>query len=178
MRLGFYEDDCTELRTGTTDPSLLYVVRKQSFGCDFLLNRGMPGAGGISTQAAELCALGVKYIVHIGTYGLVSSHLVEGRPIVSVGAYKDAAAMMLSHSLDGQLERIARPSAALTKTITDVLGARGLAPQEGVGYTVPIFYLQPSRLLVALPMDRHFRTRSRSRIARWSRRRRSRRACS
>jgi len=115
-----------------------------------MLNRGMPGAGGISTQAAELCALGAKYIVHIGTCGLVSTHLTQGKPIISNGAYKDAVAMMLTNAVEGSVDRFARPSTALTDAIHEDLSRRGLEPQRGRGYTMPVFYLRPARLMIAL----------------------------
>jgi Phosphorylase superfamily len=46
-----------KLQTGETDPNVMYVVREN--GKEFIVNRGLPGAGGITTQAAELAALGV-----------------------------------------------------------------------------------------------------------------------
>ncbi len=150
VRLGFFEDDCNELRTGTTDPNLLYVVRKPGFGCDFILNRGMPGAGGIATQVAELCALGVKWVVHIGTCGMLSSHLPEGVPILAEAAYCDGAAMMLSNPVNGKVERLARPDPELASMLRDELAAINAPCTPGTGYTIPIFYFQPAGLIRAL----------------------------
>jgi uridine phosphorylase len=148
VRLGFFEDDYNELRTGTTDPNLLYVVRKPGFGCDFMLNRGMPGAGGIATQAAELCALGARWIVHIGTCGLLSTRLPEGLPILAEAAYADGAAVMLSDPTEGRVERLAHPDPELGALLLAELANAKVA--SGIGYTIPIFYLQPPGLIRAL----------------------------
>jgi purine-nucleoside phosphorylase len=151
-RLGFSETDWKGLQTGTTDPNLMYIVRR-SHGPDFILNRGLPGAGGIATQAAELYALGVNHIVHIGTCGLIGTRLEEGRIILSDGAYKDAAAIMLSEILPGRdissLDLVAHPSEELTSGLEIRLGNAGTFSRS-VGFTIPIYYFQPEGLIAAV----------------------------
>src|ERR1700730_13561497 len=136
IRLGFIADDWYELQTGTTDPNLLYVVRKKSFGLDFVLNRGLPGAGGITTQVAELFALGVRYVTHIGTCGLLGTRLPLGKPIVSNGCYKDAASVMLS--VGGDTNRRLAP---VDRDLKTAIGSG--TSLTATGYTIPIFYFQP-----------------------------------
>jgi purine-nucleoside phosphorylase len=148
-RMGF--DNYRQLETGTIDPNLVYVVKRNS-GPDFILNRGLPGAGGISTQAAELYALGVEEIVHIGTCGLLGPRLKEGEIILSGGSYKDAAAVMLSNP-DSEKQRInvkTEPSTDLTQRLKNGLDSSGIKYQRAVGFTSPIFYFQPEGLVWAL----------------------------
>src|SRR5438552_4085503 len=53
-RVGYSESDYTAIQTGTTDPNLLYVVESRNGAPSFIVNRGLPGAGGIATQIGEL----------------------------------------------------------------------------------------------------------------------------
>jgi purine-nucleoside phosphorylase len=129
-----------KLQTGETDPNVMYVVREN--GKEFIVNRGLPGAGGITTQAAELAALGVKRIIHIGTAGFVGTDFPDRAIVVSFGSYKDGAAMMLS---DDPKARVAIPNAALTDRIR--ASANGTTISTGIGFTSPIFYYQPSNLI-------------------------------
>ncbi len=56
MKLGYSGSDCRQIKTGMIDPNLLYLVRGRGGDPDFIINRGLPGAGGIAPQAAELGA--------------------------------------------------------------------------------------------------------------------------
>ena len=65
--------------------------------------------------------------------------------IVSRAAHKDGAAVMLSDPADaGQL---AIPNFDLTRRLGEALGPAG---EPRVGYTIPIYYFQPERLMVDL----------------------------
>jgi purine-nucleoside phosphorylase len=149
LSVGYATNQWTVLSTGTTDPNLLYVVRASS-GSRFIVNGGLPGAGGISTQAAELSALGVKRIIHLGTAGFLGTLLAETNLIVSTGALKDGAAVMLSDATDGAIAKLAKPDPFLTQQITSVLERKGVSFQKANSYTLPIFYLQPSGLIAHL----------------------------
>ena len=127
-----------KLQLGQTDPNLMYVVREPGKS-PFIINRGLPGAGGITTQAAELAALGVKEIIHIGTAGFIGTHLTDRAIVVSSGAIKDGAAVMLS---DDPRQRISRPDERLVARI-----GKQARVEAGIGYTSPIFYLQPSGII-------------------------------
>jgi hypothetical protein len=63
-RLGYTVEDYRFVETGTTDPNVFWLIHGKDGDPSFLLNRGLPGAGGIATQAAELGALGVDNMVH------------------------------------------------------------------------------------------------------------------
>ena len=130
----------TTLELGTTDPSRLYVVRPPG-GTRFLVSRASPGAGGASTQTAELVALGCRSIVHIGTCGLLGDGGDDLHVIVSRAAHKDGAAVMLS---DPDSPRWAVPDLDLTRRLGDALGP---AADPRVGYTIPIYYFQPEALM-------------------------------
>ncbi len=132
---GFDRSWWTTLELGTTDPSRLYVVRPPG-GTPFVVDRASPGAGGAATQAAELVALGCRTIVHIGTSGLLGPAGDDRHVVVSTGAYKDGAAVLLSDD-DA---RLAYPDPALTRRLLDRLGP---AATPMVGYTVPVYYFQP-----------------------------------
>lgn len=145
-RLGIDPESYVAIQTGSTDPNVLYVVRSEQHG-DFVLNRGLPGAGGITTQAAELFALGVLAITHVGTCGLIGKRIPGGKPIISAGAYKDAAGVMLS--IDPS-ERLARPDPNLGTVLRNGFAAAGIAVESAIGYTSPIYYFQPAGLVRAL----------------------------
>ena len=147
QRLGFTDSQYRELQTGSTDPNLLYVVKRNN-GSDFILNRGLPGSGGIATQAAELYALGVESIIHIGTCGLIGDATEYGLPIISKCAYKDSAALMLSVLESNEINILAYPSKELNKKIQKEFGDGKYT--EAIGYTIPIYYFQPKDLLEEL----------------------------
>src|SRR5215212_7809078 len=99
------------LQTGETDPNVMYIVRGEPGKKEFVVNRGLPGAGGITTQAAELAAMGVKEIIHIGTAGLVGTELPDRAIVVSTGCVRDGAAVMLS---DDPRESVSYPDVELS----------------------------------------------------------------
>ncbi len=130
----------TTLELGTTDPSRLYVVRPPG-GTAFVVDRGSPGAGGAATQAAELAALGCRAIVHVGTSGLLGPGGDDSHVIVSRAAHVDGAAVLLGAG------SLAVPDLPLTRRLGERLGP---ASDPRVGYTIPIYYFQPERLIVDL----------------------------
>lgn len=136
---GFYKS----VSYGFTDPGLIYVVRKPG-AVPFAVARGLPGAGGITTQVAELRAMGAKSIVHVGTCGLLSPDVPYGQVIVSDGSYGDGAAFLLDKDVTAQ---ISRPDAALTAQITKAAAERKLPLAHAIGFTMPIYYFQPGSIL-------------------------------
>jgi purine-nucleoside phosphorylase len=154
--LGYRDTEIEELRTGHTDPNILFVVRPKT-GQPFIVDRGLPGAGGISTQIAELGALGVKYAIHIGTCGLLGPHLPYASLIVADGSYKDGAAFLLSSSAGEAAEQIAYADPALSDGIEQELTRTRVAHVRALGFTSPVYYFQKIGLLKALltfPFDR------------------------
>jgi purine-nucleoside phosphorylase len=136
---GFY----TSFAYGFTDPSLVYVVRKPGLA-PFAVARGLPGAGGVTTLAAELHAMGASTIIHVGTAGLLSPDVPYGQIIVADGSSKDGAAFLL----DGNAgEQIVRPDAKLTERIVAVIAHDKLPYARAIGFTIPIYYFQPGTLL-------------------------------
>jgi len=146
-RIGVAPSEWVELEMGSTDPNLLYVVRSKSLGINFILNRGLPGAGGITTQAAELFALGVEYVTHIGTCGLFRDRIAGGVPIISSGCIMDAGGVMLSKS---HPSRFARPDSRLHGALRAAFVKAKTSTIEAVGYTIPVYYYQPSGLMEIL----------------------------
>ena len=136
---GFPPSTWTTLELGTTDPSKLYVVRPPG-GTPFLVDRGSPGGGGAATQVAELVALGARFVVHIGTSGLLGPAGDDAHVIVSRAAHRDGAAVLLA----GDDRRLAVPDLDLTTRLGRRLGPVGLPM---VGYTMPIYYFQPDALI-------------------------------
>lgn len=140
-----------KVNIGTTDPNIFYIVYGNAGSQDsFILNRGMPGGGGITTQAAELAALGVKRIVHIGTCALMGPAVPEGQVVVSTGSYKDGAAAFLSSSNENDIDPVARPNADLSKKLEHQLQRMNVAFKRSCGYTIPTFYFQPESLIRSL----------------------------
>jgi hypothetical protein len=129
----------TTLELGTADPGRLYVVRPPS-GTPFLVDRANPGAGGAGTQTAELISLGAKFVVHIGTSGLLGTAGDDRHVIVARAAHKDGGAVLLSD--DDQ--PLATPDLPLTTALGERLGPAGVPM---VGYTIPIYYFQPESLI-------------------------------
>jgi uridine phosphorylase len=146
---GFDTNQWTEIATGTTDPNVLYVVHPQT-GRPFIVNRGLPGAGGIATQTAELGALGIRKVVHIGTAGLLGNAIPDNNLIVSRGSYKDGAGVLLSDYCDGRIDPVAKPDPDLVVRIKAALKHQKRPYAESTGYTVPVFYFQPCGLIQAL----------------------------
>jgi purine-nucleoside phosphorylase len=147
--LGYGDSEVEEIQTGHTDSNVLFIVRPQA-GRGFIVNRGMPGAGGISTQVAELGALGVRYAIHIGTAGLLGSRLPYASLIVSSGSYKDGAAFLLSSNPEEAAEQIAYPDAGLSDAIERQLARAEVTHARGLGFTSPVYYFQKVGLLKAL----------------------------
>jgi uridine phosphorylase len=150
VRLGYTVEDIRLIETGTTDPNVMWLVHGKNQQPDFILNRGLPGAGGIATQAAELGALGIESLVHIGTCGLVGEHIKSGNILLSQGSFKDAGATMLSPAHPSQIDPVAHPDPEMTAAIKNQLAAAGLPHSSATGYTIPIFYFQPAELIIDL----------------------------
>jgi uridine phosphorylase len=145
--LGVLPSEYIPLEADGTDPNRVFIVRSKALGIDFILNRGLPGAGGITTQAAELYALGVQYVTHIGTCGLLGERVKGGVCIISAACVMDAAGVMLS---DPGSERVSYP----TPVLKDALQTAFVMSREpyaiASGYTVPIYYYQPTALVQRL----------------------------
>jgi purine-nucleoside phosphorylase/uncharacterized protein (DUF3820 family) len=154
-QLGYPAEEIEELRIGHIDPNLLFVVRPKSAPA-FIVNRGLPGAGGITTQVAELGALGVKQAIHIGTAGLLGARLPYTSLIVANGSYKDGAAFLLASSAHEAAEQIALADPALTDAVDQQLIAARVAHKRALGFTSPVYYFQKVGLLkslLAFPFD-------------------------
>ena len=140
--LGF-EGFSTSFSYGFTDPSRIYLVRKPGVA-PFAVVRGLPGAGGITTQVAELHAMGATTVIHVGTCGLLSPDVPYGQLIVSDGSYRDGAAFLLERNTR---EQISRPDAGLSGKVLAAAGQGNTPHARAVGFTMPIYYLQPASLL-------------------------------
>jgi uridine phosphorylase len=136
---GFYKS----FSYGFTDPSLIYVIRKPGT-VPFAVVRGLPGAGGITTQVAELRAMGASTIIHVGTCGLLSPDVPYGQLIISDGSYRDGAAFLLDKDVSVQ---ISRPDAALTAQIAKAAAGQNLPLARAIGFTMPVYYFQPGSIL-------------------------------
>jgi purine-nucleoside phosphorylase len=147
--LGYGDAEIEEIQTGHTDSNVLFIVRPKA-GRAFVVNRGLPGAGGITTQIAELGALGVKYAIHIGTAGFLGPSLPYASLIVSSGSYKDGAAFLLSSSSEEATQQIAHPDAGLSDDIERQLAQAQVAHARALGFTSPVYYFQKVGLLKAL----------------------------
>jgi uridine phosphorylase len=131
---------------GFTDPVLVFVVRKPGMA-PFVVARGLPGAGGITTEAAELHAMGVNTFIHVGTAGLLSPGIPYGQLVVSEGSYNDGAAFLLEN---GPKEQISRPDQALADKIVETVKKDNVKHIRAVGFTMPIYYFQPGSILRTL----------------------------
>lgn len=136
--------DITILETGITDMTILYVVRNKQL-C-FVISPGLPGSGGISTQVAEFAGMGIKKLIHIGTCGVFSDQPVDFDFIISGGCYKEGATVLLSTD-NGT---ISYPDMSLTAEIKQKIKERTIRATTGLGFTIPIFYYQPEKLLIHL----------------------------
>lgn len=156
VKLGYSQTDYRTVETGTTDPNLIYVVYGKNGDPDFMINRGLPGTGGIATQAAELGALGAENLVHIGTCGLVGDEVATGEIVIANAAYKDGGAVLLSDPSNGDIDPLALPDDRLTEAIEHALESAAHTRRRAVGFTIPIFYFQPSQLIIDLITGEHF----------------------
>jgi len=131
------------LSYGFTYPGLIYVIRKPGT-VPFAVARGLPGAGGITTQVAELRAMGASTIIHVGTCGLLSPDVPYGQLIISYCSYRDGAAFLLDKVMGAQ---ISRPDAALTAQIAKAAADQNLPLARAIGFTMPVYYFQPGSIL-------------------------------
>ncbi|MEE3627006.1 hypothetical protein UCD39_24025 [Nitrospirillum sp. BR 11752] len=138
-----FQGHYTHLSYGFTDPTDLWVVRKPGT-TPFTVVRGLPGAGGITTQVAELQALGARRVIHVGTAGLLSPDVPYGQIIVSDGSYRDGGAFLLAPDARQQ---VARPDKDFTARVRAAAARSGLPSARGIGYTMPIYYFQPGSIL-------------------------------
>ena len=137
------------LETGSAIPNQIMIARRKN-GSTYLVNRGLPGAGGIAIQAAELGALGVKRIIHIGTCAQLGGAFDEKTIIVSSGSYRDGAAVLLAEKDHGSALGFSRPDADLAGSLSSELKRRATPTISGAGYTIPIYYYQPAGLIIDL----------------------------
>ena len=131
---------------GFTDPVLVFVVRRPGMR-PFAVVRGLPGAGGVTTEAAELRAMGTNSIIHVGTAGLLSPKVPYGQLVVSDGSYRDGAAFLLENGSDGQ---ISRPDQSLTEEFVETISKDNVKHIRALGFTMPIYYFQPASMLCNL----------------------------
>jgi purine-nucleoside phosphorylase len=147
VSLGYSPSDYVDVQTGSTDPNVVFFIAGRNGAPDFLVNRGLPGGGGAATQAAELFALGVRSLVHIGTCGLVGDQVGQGQIVAPFGAYKDAAAALLT---SGDDDMLVYSDDRLRSELASALGDHAVSGPKAIGYTIPIFYWQPLALIRGL----------------------------
>lgn len=154
--LSFLPSSCQStgmVTLGTTDPSELHMAWCGAHS--ILVTSGLPGAGGIATQVAELAALGVKRVVHIGSAGLLGPTIPDSTLVVSRGSVKDGAAILLSGG-KGRGGPIALGDSALADQLDHALEQAGLKHARGMGATIPVFYDQPESYIRWLLSGREF----------------------
>jgi len=151
--LGVPGSHVVEVHTGTTDPNVFVTVYDELGDPLLLINRGLPGGGGITTQVAELGALGVERVVHVGTCALMGPTITSGSVIVSTGSYKDGTAFMLSDLVDGEVTASSYADSGFEDEIYSRLKTSGLNVVKSHGYTIPTFYFQPESLMRSLVLD-------------------------
>jgi uridine phosphorylase len=140
-RLGYAEGNLTLLKLGTADPTVLVVVHGP--GTPFMIEQGLPGAGGITTQAAELVALGASTLLHVGTCGALGESVVK--VFNGEASFKDGAAILLSPGAGRRVPR-AEPDSLTRTALAGILCSLNLAWTNGTGFTMPVFYLQPQQI--------------------------------
>jgi len=150
--LGYTLRNYKNIKIGVTDPIEFLVLRESNSSFEFILMNGLPGSGGISTQVAELSALGCKYFIHIGTCGLFNEELIQGKIILSKGSLKDQAAILLSNCE----EPISLPDHKFLKDFQMFMEKESIEYQLGHGITIPIFYHQPEEYLLPLIESQKF----------------------
>ena len=146
---GYQSDEWTTLLTGTTDPNVLYVVHPEK-GRSFIVNSRLAGRGRHRHANGGAWSFGVRKVVHIGTSCLLGNGIANSNLVVSLGSYKDGAAVLLSDYDGRHVGPIAKPDANLVRAIESALKHENIAFQESIGYTIPVFYFQPSGLMRAL----------------------------
>lgn len=117
---------------------------------------GCRAPGGITTQAAELSALGVKQIIHVGTAGLLGTQLPYASLIIAGGSYKDGASFLLAPDAREAAEQIAYADPVLTEAVGRALNNARIAHARALGFTSPVYYFQKVGLLkslLAFPFD-------------------------
>ncbi|HEY6843929.1 MAG TPA: hypothetical protein VI391_07160 [Thermoanaerobaculia bacterium] len=134
------------LKLGTSDPTVLFVIRPRN-GAAFMLEQGLPGGGGISTQTAELIALGARRVIHVGTCAVLSKFASNGEVITATASYKDAAAILLSSGAADKIPALASSDRELTRIIQEQLTKQGTRFVEGCGFTLPIYYFESTALI-------------------------------
>jgi len=148
LSMGFdAKHDWVDMDIGFSAPNRMLIVEKTKQWPRFVLNVGLPGAGGVTTQTSELAALGVKQVVHIGTAGLLGDRASESKVLLGQNTYKDGAAVMLSTPGSDGVLKLAKPDRSLASHIQRIGKDR---IEAATGYTIPIFYYQPSNLLEEL----------------------------
>ena len=76
------------------------------------------------------------------------------RIVLSRGAYKDGAAVLISGTNElGQVEPVARSDADLNNRLEESLRACGASVFESYGYTIDSFYFQPITLMKQLVLN-------------------------
>lgn len=148
--LDFSGEEIDTLQTGTTDPNVLYVVRSKKQDINFVICSGLPGTGGIATQIAELGAMNVKYLVHIGTCGILGDKIGEKTLIVSNGSYKDGGSVLMSDTTAEGRSEIAFPDSAFSGLLFRQAQSGNVSSVRACGFTVPIFYYQPDAMILRL----------------------------
>ncbi|MFA5806162.1 MAG: hypothetical protein WC879_16115 [Melioribacteraceae bacterium] len=136
-------NEVKKIQLGQVNPNYLYIIHKEKFGVKFIINPGLPGAGGIATQAAVLGALGIKYIVHIGTCGLFGKQLNDSSLIVSQGAYNDGGAMLLDQENSWPRKTLSYPDSFFNNLLIKTANENNISIQKSYGITIPIFFFQP-----------------------------------
>jgi uridine phosphorylase len=147
--LGFKPAEIKVLAIGETDPVALYIVKPANRHITpFTITGGLPGAGGVCSQAAELSALGATSIIHMGTCGFLDTTIKAGEVGLSKGSYNDGAAALLANvHTPNEATALSYPDTAFTHLLSLKLTAKHVPVKELYGVTLPIFYYQPSGLV-------------------------------
>lgn len=156
VQLGVPERRMRTIQIGTSSPNQLTVLLGSDSTPQLLINRGLPGGGGIGAQAAELFALGVTEIIHIGTCALLGNAVPSGAVLVSTGAYKDQCAVLLDGRDDsGQIAPAVSSDAELLARCEAKLDAQKTPHQRRHGFTIPSFYFQPASMIRDFVATKH-----------------------
>lgn len=147
--LGFKPNEIKVFALGEMTPEILYVVRPANPAQQpFVITGGLPGAGGVSTQAAELGGLGVQSIIHLGSCGFLDTTIKASDVLLSKGSYNDGAAALLANIDNSDVqEALSYPDSAFRHSIEEKLSAGHLTIKGLYGVTLPIFYYQPQKLV-------------------------------
>ncbi len=116
-----------------------------------MIEQGLPGAGGVTTQAAELSALGATTIVHIGTCGALKSDAPE--LFIAAASFKDGAGVLLSEPVHGRIDSKAYADETTSRQLGLIATAQHLQWAQGTGFTMPVFYQQPSAIYKSLLLN-------------------------